>query len=94
VLFPIIGLDFLRFFGMQVNPSSSEDLLPALSQCNQEVGTNGGRNAAHVCGLPKRQVPAPACAHDGAGAAVLTYPCESHGAAACLGSHHLHVHGH
>jgi predicted aspartyl protease len=28
VPFPIIGLDFLRFFGMQVNPSSSEILVP------------------------------------------------------------------
>jgi hypothetical protein len=28
VSFPIIGLDFLRFFGMQVNPSSSEILVP------------------------------------------------------------------
>jgi hypothetical protein len=44
---------------MQVNPSSSEVLLPALSQCNQEVSTNGGRNAAHVCFLAKKEVPEP-----------------------------------
>jgi hypothetical protein len=38
VLCPIFGLDFLRFFGMQANPSSSEILVPALSQRAQEGG--------------------------------------------------------
>jgi hypothetical protein len=61
VLFPIISLDFLRFFGMQVNPSSSEVLVPSPSQRSQEGGTDGGdgRNAANVCFLAKKEAPVP-----------------------------------
>jgi hypothetical protein len=42
VPFPIIGLDLLRFFGMQVDPSSTEILVPTPSQRSQGGGTNGG----------------------------------------------------
>jgi hypothetical protein len=61
VQFPIIGLDFLRFFGMQVNSSSSEVLVPSPFQHNQEGSTTGGgsRNATHVCFSAKKEVPKP-----------------------------------
>jgi predicted aspartyl protease len=41
VPFPIVGLDFLRYFGMQVNPSSPAILIAPTSQ-SQEGGTAGG----------------------------------------------------
>jgi hypothetical protein len=47
--------------------------------------------------LPERQSAppsaAPACARDGAGGAVFTYPCGFGGAAARLVGRHLCVHG-
>jgi hypothetical protein len=64
VPFPIIVLDFLRFFGMQVNPSSSIVLVPSPSQRSHEGGTDGdgGRSAAHVCFSAKKEVPQPIAA--------------------------------
>jgi hypothetical protein len=61
VLFPIIGLDFLRFFGMLVNPLTSEVLVPSPSQRSQEGSTASGgiRNATHVCFSAKKEVPEP-----------------------------------
>jgi predicted aspartyl protease len=61
VPFPIIGLDFLRFFGMQVDPSSSEILVPTPSQRSQGGGTDssGGKSAAHVCFSAKKEAPVP-----------------------------------
>jgi predicted aspartyl protease len=41
VPFPIVGLDFLHYFGMQVNPSSPAILIAPTSQ-SQEGGTAGG----------------------------------------------------
>jgi hypothetical protein len=57
----IIGLDFLRFFGTQVNPSSSEILVPTPSQHSQGGGTDGGggKSAAHVCFLAKKEATVP-----------------------------------
>jgi hypothetical protein len=48
--FPIVGLDFLPFFGMQVDPSSPAVLI-AHSHRFQEGGTTGGRGftAPHSC---------------------------------------------
>jgi Reverse transcriptase (RNA-dependent DNA polymerase) len=60
VAFPIIGLDFLRFFVMQVNPSSSEILVPT-PQRSQGGGTDGGggKSAARVCFSAKKEAPVP-----------------------------------
>jgi hypothetical protein len=41
VPFTIVGLDFLRYFGMQVNPSSLAILIAPTSR-SQEGGTPGG----------------------------------------------------
>jgi hypothetical protein len=61
VPFPIICLYFLRFFGMQVNPSSSDVLVPSPSQRSQEGSTDSGsgRNAVHVCFSAKKEVSVP-----------------------------------
>jgi predicted aspartyl protease len=60
VPFPIIGLDFLRFFRMQVDPSSSDILVPTPSQRSQGGGTDGdgGKSAAHVCFSAKKEASA------------------------------------
>jgi hypothetical protein len=58
--FPIVGLDFLRFFGMQVNPSSPAILI-APSQRIQEGGTAGGGdlNAPHSCFSVRKEAQVP-----------------------------------
>jgi hypothetical protein len=58
VPFPIVGLDFLRYFGMQVNPSSPAILI-APSQHFQEGGTAGGEDliSSHVSARKEAQEP-------------------------------------
>jgi hypothetical protein len=100
VPFLIIGLDFLRFFGMQVDPSSSDILVASSAQRTQEDSTagGGGSNAAHACFSAKKEVlsaqpkapPPPVLAPE----LVLTHPFGSCGASAHLVGCHLRVHGH
>jgi hypothetical protein len=60
VPFPIVGLDFLRFLGMQVNPYSPAILI-APSQRIQEGGTAGGGdlNAPHSCFSVRKEAQVP-----------------------------------
>jgi hypothetical protein len=60
VPFPIVGFYFLRFFGMQVNPSSPAILI-APSQRFQEGGTAGGEDSisSHVCYSAQKEAQVP-----------------------------------
>jgi hypothetical protein len=60
VPFPIVGLDFLRFFGMQVNPSSPTILITPSTRF-QGGGTvgDGGLNAPHSCFLARKEAQVP-----------------------------------
>jgi predicted aspartyl protease len=60
VPFPIVGLDFLRFFGMQVNPSSPANLI-APSERTQEGGTasSGDLESLHSCFSAQKEVQVP-----------------------------------
>jgi hypothetical protein len=60
VPFPIVGLDFLRYFGMQVNPSSP-GILIAPSQGFQEGSTAGGEDSisSHVCYSAQKEAQEP-----------------------------------
>jgi predicted aspartyl protease len=60
VPFPIVGLDFVRFFGMQVNPSYPVILIAPPSS-SQGGGTAGYRsfNAPSSCFLVQKEAPVP-----------------------------------
>jgi hypothetical protein len=60
VPFPIVGLDFLRFYGMQVNPSSPTILITP-SQRFQEGGTagDGDLKTPHSCFLAWKEAQVP-----------------------------------
>jgi hypothetical protein len=60
VPFPIVGLDFLQFFGMQVDPSSPAILItpPSSSQGGSTNG-DGGFNAPISCFSVQKEAPVP-----------------------------------
>jgi hypothetical protein len=60
VPFPIVGLDFLQFFGMQVNPSSPAILIAPTTRF-QEGGTAGGEDlsSSHVFNSAQKEARAP-----------------------------------
>jgi hypothetical protein len=56
--FPIVGLDFLRYFAMQVNPSSPAILIAPTSRF-KEGGTagGGGLNPQKNCNSAQKEAP-------------------------------------